>query len=149
MVPAAQTQLLRFIGIALLLINSVFGFREIMAGWPFACYPTFAGRIFAARTETITPYGVMENKEEVIGLNILKQRMKLSKFTGIIQSILAMSDEDQKENKLKTLLFVMQTEGVDLGNYSKIRFYKTTYLTQPGKTNDPPISKELLAEINM
>jgi hypothetical protein len=146
--PLIEPQILKFTGIALLLINSVFGFREIMPGWPFACYPTFGDIMQEARIETVTPYGVTGNREEPIGLNILKNQMSLSRFIGMINSILAIPDEDRKRTKLKALFSVMKMEGIDLRNYSKIRFYKTIYSTQPEKVNDPPISKELLAEID-
>ena len=142
-------QIIKFTGVALLLINSFFGSREMTSGWPFACYPTFARRMQEASIETITPYGVMDNKEELVGFNTLKERMDLSKFTGMINSILAIPDGNQQKNKLKTLVSVMKMEGINLSHYSKIRFYKTTFSTQPGKASDPPILKRLLAEIEI
>ena len=99
--------------------------------------------------DTITPYGVVNNKEEPIGLNTLKQRMKLTKVFGIMDSILILPDEDQKKSKLKALVSVMKKEGIDLRDYSMIRFYKTTFSTEPGKANDLPVSKGLLAEIKV
>src|SRR6202040_2218821 len=38
-------QIIKFVCVALLMINSFFGFKEITKGWPFACYPTFADRM--------------------------------------------------------------------------------------------------------
>ena len=147
--PLIDQKMLKFTGISLLLINSVFGFKEIMSGWPFACYPTFAERMFEARTETVTLYGVKESKEVLIDTNFFKQRMVLSKYTGMVQSILAIQDENQRKSKLKVLVSVMKAEGINLRSYAKIRFYKTVYSTEPGKANDPAISRELLEEISV
>jgi hypothetical protein len=146
--PQGQ-KLLKFIGISLLLVNSIFGFKKITSGWPFTCYPTFAERMVVARTQTITPYGLMGNKEELISFDAIKQRMSFSRFAGMIDNILKISDENEKKSKLIILISVMKKEGIDLGKYAQIRFYKNTYSTQPEKANDPLISRELLAEINL
>jgi hypothetical protein len=147
--PQIDVRLLKFTGFSLLLINAIFGFSGITSGWPFTCYPTFARVISEARIDTITPYGVLGDKEEIIGLNTLKQRMDLAKFTGMTESILSLTDQDQKEIKLKALVSVMKSEGFDFRKYSKIRFYKTVYSTQPEKAQDPPVAKELLAEVGV
>jgi hypothetical protein len=144
-----DTQIIKFTGAALLLINSLFGIKEEMSGWPFTCYPTFSRRMTEAITDTITPYGVAKNKEEAISFNVLKERMTFPRFAGMIRCIIALPDEVQKRNKLKTLVSVMKQEGVDLRRYSKIRFYQTTYSTQPEKIKEPPISRELLEEIDI
>jgi len=145
--PSANQLLVKIVGSGLLLINSFFGFHEIMNGWPFACYPTFGDRLTEAKTDTITAYGLLGDKEETISFDVIKQGMELSNFSGLIQSILQMRDTEQRMIKLKTLLAVMKQSGIDLSKYSKIRFYKTVYSTQPGRFDDPPLSKELLVEI--
>ena len=147
--PLIDQQLLKFTGIALLLVNSVFGFRETMSGWPFACYPTFSKRLTTAMISTVTSYGVMDNKEEAISLDVLKRHMHYERFSSMMDGILAIPDKVQRRSKLKILISVMKKEEIDLRNYSKIRFYKTTYSTQPEKANDPPISRKLLAEFDI
>jgi Vitamin K-dependent gamma-carboxylase len=147
--PSGDQRILKLAGFTLLLINAFFGFRGITSGWPFTSYPNFARIVSGARIDTITSYGVMGNREEVIGLNTLRQSMDYAKFTGMIDSILAVPDEGQKRSKLKTLISVMKAQGIDLRDYSRIRFYKTTYSTRPGQANDPPISRKLLTEIDI
>lgn len=145
----AQNQLLMFIGVALVLINCVFGFRKTEWGWPFTCYPTFSHIMEKAELKTLTPYGVAENKEELISFDFLRtRRLRHFKVTGMLKTISEISDENRQLKKLKALAALMKAE-IDLKKYSKIRFYKTTYSTELGKINNPPISKELLAEIDM
>jgi len=141
--------LLKFTGIALLLINFIFGFRETISGWPFACYPTFSQVFTKAISQTITPNGVMENGEDEISLRPLQKRMHQERFAGMIRSILRMPDKVQQRVTLKALASVMKAEGIDLKNYSKIRFYEAIYSTEPEKANNPPIFRKLLAEIDL
>jgi hypothetical protein len=147
--PPQDQKILKITGIALLSVNALFGFKAIESGWPFACYPTFSRMHTEATTEDIKLYGVIENKEEIISSDLLKQRMQLDRFNGMIRNIIAIPDQGQRKSKLKTLVSIMKKEGVDLRGYSKIHFYRTTCLTQPGKANEPPILKELLEEIDI
>jgi hypothetical protein len=142
-------QMLKFVGMLLVLVNSGFGIKELGSGWPFVCYPTFSWRIREPKAETITPYGVVNDKEELISLNMLKGRMSYSRFSGMARRIIAILDQEQRKVKLKALVLVMKKQGFDLSQYSKIRIYRTVYSTQPGKVGDPPILREFLEEIDI
>lgn len=142
-------RLIKCVGMSLLLINVFFGLREIMEGWPFACYPTFAGKMVEAKTQTILPFGVKDGVEERINLDGLKQQMRLHRFTGMTRSILSLPDEGQRKAKLRTLVVVMKKEGVDLTQYDKIRFYQAAYVTQPQRAHESPLLIKLLAEIGV
>ncbi len=137
------------VGSVLLMVNCFFGFKETIAGWPFACYPTFANRITEARVATIEAYGVKGDQEELISFKVLKQQMEAFRFTSMINGILAMPEGSQKNERLKTLIILMQRDGMDLSRYSKIHFYKMIYSSEPDKSHEPAISKELLAEVTL
>lgn len=147
--PAQEQKILKFAGISLLLVNALFGFKEIESGWPFACYPTFSQINAQATTEAIKSYGVIGNSEEKISSRVLKQRMQIDRFDGMMRQIISLPDKAQRKSELRTLISMMKKEGIDLRKYSKIRFYHTICSTQPGSAKNPPIVRELIEEINI
>lgn len=142
-------RIIQCIGVFLLVVNAYFGAREIITAWPFACYPTFAGNLQEAKIETIKAYGLKGHEEKLLEFDTLKQGMEAFRFTSMINNILAMPQGLEKRDRLKALITLMKGQGMDLRDYSRIRFYKVIRSTQPERRNDPPLSREVLAEINL
>jgi hypothetical protein len=146
--PEIRQKLLKLTGAVLLLTNSVFGFSRIIEGWPFACYPTFDTSLTKPAIETIVPYGVIGEKEERISLQNLYGSIHHARLYAMMNIILSVPDRGRRMVKLKAFVSVMKRAKIDLSRYSKVRFYKTIYWTQPEKTNAPAVLKMLLAEID-
>ena len=128
----------------------MFGLSQNIKSWPFACYPTFAGISQRPEIEVISFIGLRDTEEELIDIEVFKQRMMPQKYAGLIEAIVRDRNEERKKNRLRKLFKAMSESGVDINQYSKVRFYTTVRSTVPEKYTDAPISRKLLfeAEVN-
>ena len=95
--------------------------------------------------------GARDGKEELIDLesSFKKQQINLTRLHGMIRSILDEKDMRRKNIQLSATLRLLVNSGVDISQYSKIRFYKTVKSTKPGEYTNPPISSSMLFEYNL
>lgn len=149
--PVINTFWVKLVGISLIVINVLFGATMTKYSWPFACYPTFDRIIATPTTETLMIAGVRDGKEELIDLQsaFKKQQINLTRLHGMIRSILDEKDMRRKNTQLSATLRLLANSGVDISQYSKIRFYKTIKSTEPGEYTNPPISSSMLFEYDV
>lgn len=150
-VPVINTFWVKLVGISLIVINVLFGATMTKYSWPFACYPTFDRIIAIPTTETLMIAGARDGKEELIDLesSFKKQQINLTRLHGMIRSILGEKDMRRKNIQLSATLRLLVNSGVDISQYSKIRFYKTVKSTEPGEYTNPPISSSMLFEYDV
>ena len=150
-VPVINTFWVKLVGISLIVINALFGATMTKHSWPFACYPTFDEIIAIPTTETLMIAGARDGKEELIDLesSFKKQQINLTRLHGMIRSILDEKDMRRKNIQLSATLRLLVNSGVDISQYSKIRFYKAVKSTEPGEYTNPSISSSILFEYDV
>ena len=117
--------------------------------WPFACYPTFDRIIAIPTTETLMIAGVRDGKEELIDLESFKKQISPTVLHGMTDCILGEKDMRRKNTQLSAILRPLVDSGVDISQYSKIRFYKTVKSTEPREYTNSPISSSMLFEYDV
>jgi predicted DCC family thiol-disulfide oxidoreductase YuxK len=148
-VSVINTSCVRLVGTSLIVINVLFGATGTTNSWPFACYPTFDRIIATPTTETLMIGGVRDGKEELIDLQSLKNQISATKLRGMTHSILAEKDTRRQNSQLSATLPLLVNSGVDVSQYSKIRFYKAVKSTEPGEYSKSPISSSMLFEYDV
>ena len=138
----------KWAGVALITINAIFGFLKITSGWPFACYPTFFRVLKAPLVETTKIYGVANSQEFLIDLNDLKELWDPDRVKGILDQIFDNQNPDGLK-ELNAFVTVLDREGVNLRNYSKLRFYKVKYSSLPEHVKAPFVARRLVGEVDL
>lgn len=130
---------------SVLVAGSVYtGAREIVAGWPFACFPTFASiaqdHIYMLDVVAFERDGsVMPTKSASLRKTFADQRLR-----GLLEYVL--SHPAQKDERLRGVWRLYLQKAPELGNASDVRFYEDVISTTP---EDHSIaSRDLIAEIN-
>jgi len=113
-VRAAPRAPLAAVCVAAVLIagNSLAGLGAVTAGWPFACYPTFAG---IARTERLDIRLVLERPEGdrvILDTPRLRQLVNWEKFDGMAAPILR--HEDDALRRARGLVELLRRAGIDI-----------------------------------
>ena len=134
-------------GVIIVVPVLLFGFRGENNGWPFACYPRFSYPIFEPERdrieyEVVDATGTIKDDD---GLEEVRRRFRTARWIGLLRRTLQTSGEDLQQ-RLGALYRLGDSEP-DPGD--TIRFYRTTYSTIPENWGDPPIHREILAEIRM
>jgi len=146
---AINTAWVKVIGTSLIVVNVLFGVSRISDAWPFACYPTFDRMVMEPKSETLLMTGVKGEVEEKLDLGPLKNKFTPTRFRGMIRSILHGKDKARREVQLKAAFGLLADAGVDVTQYSKIRFYKVFRSTVPEEYNHPPLSSSLIFEYDV
>jgi hypothetical protein len=92
--------------------NSLAGLGAVTAGWPFACYPTFAG---IARTERLDIRLVLERPQGdrlILDTPRLRQLVNWEKFDGMAAPILR--HEDDALRRARGLVELLRRAGIDI-----------------------------------
>ena len=135
------------VGIIILVPTFWFGFKGESDGWPFACYPRFAYPIFEPERsviefDTVNQDGIATNNK----LEKLRSNFRTARWIGLLRSVLATTDEDLRNKRLATLGTLAQDETEEA---TTLRFYRATYSTLPQDWENPPLRRDLLAEIRV
>ena len=133
------------VGQFLLVINLICGFRGIVNGWPFSCYPTFATLMekphgFTLEVEALDARGqIIEWDDGRLGEQFSSER-----FRGLLNRILETKDSRQLEQRLRALWRVSSRDRPDLENVKSIRFYRLALTTVPEQQRENPLERKLL-----
>ena len=129
----------------MLVINLICGFRGIVNGWPFSCYPTFATLMekphgFTLEVETLDARGqIIEWDDGRLGEQFSSER-----FRGLLNRILETKDSRQLEQRLRALWRVSSRDRPDLENVKSLRFYRLALTTVPEQQRENPLERKLL-----
>jgi len=131
------------VGIILVLVMNLFGIKQIVKGWPFACYPTFAynfkGHITRIEISGFDEHGI----EQDVPFDVSSMWIYI-----LFKTILQIPDEDQQNIRLTALWERIIENDPQFRNYKTIRFYKVKESTDPDIMNRQIISKKALFQLN-
>ena len=136
-------------GILLVAGNVYTGMRNIVAGWPFASYPTFAyvadDEITSMEIVALAPDG------EIIPTDTtpLKQSFAEQRLRGMLESLLRLQKPGENGDRLSGLWQIYVLKDPQLKRASTIRFYQATLCTVPEKKYLNPLRRELLLEVKL
>jgi predicted DCC family thiol-disulfide oxidoreductase YuxK len=140
-------KIIKWVGFFLLFVNSILGLDHMEAAWPFSCFPTFSALRDAPRVEKLMVYGVAGKTEHSINFEgYFAKYMENQKISNLTFEIMNTPDGALRDSRFKSLVRMAGQTGVDLSGYSKIRFYKEDYDTDPDSGGHSALSRELLME---
>ena len=135
------------VGIIILIPTLWFGLKGESDGWPFACYPRFAYPIFEPERAVIEFDAVNQDGAATSNkLETLRSNFRTARWIGLLRSILATTDENLRNERLAALGNLAQDETEES---TTLRFYRATYSTLPQDWGNPPLRRDLLAEIRV
>jgi predicted DCC family thiol-disulfide oxidoreductase YuxK len=147
--PNSDWKLVAAAGILLVAANVYTGMRNIVAGWPFASYPSFAyvanDEITSMEIVALAPDG------EIIPTDTspLKQAFAEQRLRGMLESLLRLQRPGENGDRLSGLWQIYVLKDPRLKRASTIRFYRATLCTIPEKQYLNPLRRELLLEIKL
>jgi len=150
-VPVPVPVPLYLVGALLLTGNIAYGALGISDGWPFACYPKFhrtvAARLPAMEVELVRPGGTTVTVPvEWMSPGGLSQR-----WWSLSWSLLGSHERARAQEARFDAFYRRVSAHGPLAEASQgaraVRFYKLYVSTVPEARDDPPLSRELLAEL--
>jgi predicted DCC family thiol-disulfide oxidoreductase YuxK len=139
-------RLITAMGILLVSANLYAGMRAIVSGWPFACYPTFAGaageEIQSLEIVAFTPSGKLIPTDS----SMLRQSFADQRLRGLLES--ALRNPGKSFERLKGLWQLYSQKDPQLKMASVVRFYRATLCTIPEQLYRNPVKRELLTELD-
>ncbi len=139
------------VGAILVAGNLVFGALGISDGWPFACYPKFH-RTVAARLPVMEVELVHgDGRTETVPVEWMSPDGLSQRWWALSWSLLGSHERARADTRRFEAFFRRVSASGPLSEASEdaraVRFYKLYVSTVPEEANDPPLSRELLAEI--
>ncbi len=136
------------VGAALIAGVAIWGIREDVRGWPFACYPTF-GYLFEAPTWD-------EIAIEAIDITGARRRLSPEDFLGdlrparrvwLVKAIVRTTDPDRRAQRLEAMLRFGGGAGAIDPPPVALEFFEERVSTVPEERDQPPLSRKLLHRI--
>ncbi len=147
--PTPRLHVLIAVGVLLLGVNAVFGVGHVVDGWPFACFPTFAG-ILGPERQSIMIFTVSSSGEMIpVEEYSLSAKFSTGRFKALIADILRSKDLEQRQNQLKALWQLWAEHDATLQRVNSIRFYRVTLLNSPERQSENPVNQELLFQLEL
>lgn len=138
------------IGVAIFMINVVFGFANHTAGWPFACFPTF-GWVQGPTTQHLAVELIGADGQMVLleneKMNKLWRDEDPHKIRGLSNTIMRTDLETRQRLALGLAKFLKINQADEGIAPSKIRFVKEIRWLDPDRWGEPPVSRETMAEL--
>jgi predicted DCC family thiol-disulfide oxidoreductase YuxK len=143
---ASDLRVIASMGILLVAANLYSGMRGTVSGWPFACYPTFAGtmgdEIESLEIVSLTPSGsVIPTDSSTLRQSFADQRLR-----GLLE--FALRNPGNSFERLKGVWQLYIQKDPRLKMASVVRFYRATLCTIPEKLYLNPLKRQLLVELN-
>jgi predicted DCC family thiol-disulfide oxidoreductase YuxK len=115
--------------------------------WPMSIYPTFED-LDEAKVSVIT-MSVELPSGQVIEISPGRgaSPMAPERLMGLLNAILNIEDTKERQKRLDALWKLWVRDHPDLREAVSIRFYKDVLSSMPDSRNQPPLSRELLAEL--
>jgi predicted DCC family thiol-disulfide oxidoreductase YuxK len=134
------------VGLLLLSASVYTGIRGITSGWPFACYPTFAG-IAGDEIPSMEVVALAANGEPILESSALKQKFMDQRLYSLLVTQLGRQRQSGTDEPLRALWQLYVETDPRLRNASVVRFYRVTLCNIPERQNLNPVRRELLREI--
>jgi hypothetical protein len=149
--PASRA--LYAVGAVLVAGNLVFGALGISDGWPFACYPKFhrtvAARLPAMEVELV----YADDSTRVVPVEWMSSDGLSQRWWALSWSLLGSHERARADTERFEAFFRRVSASGPLAEASAdaraVRFYKLYVSTVPEEADDPPLSRELLAELSL
>jgi len=146
--PGAQ---LWAVAAVLIVGNLAYGALGISDGWPFACYPKFhrtvAARLPALEVELMRG----EGEAEVVPVEWMSPGGLSQRWWSLSWSLMGSHERARADTARFDAFFQRVSASGPLAaasaDASAVRFYKLYVSTVPEEADDPPLSRELLAEL--
>jgi predicted DCC family thiol-disulfide oxidoreductase YuxK len=144
----ARSNLKLIAGVGCVLVAGSFytGIRGIVAGWPFACFPTFAyiarDHIDTLQILALTANGdVLSTDEASLRTSFSDQRLR-----ALLERTLI--DPGEANSRLRGVWQLYTQKDGRLKEAATVRFYRVTVCTIPDQQKRNPLNRQLLAEIS-
>jgi hypothetical protein len=139
------------VGAILLAGNLAYGALGISDGWPFACYPKFH-RTVAARLPVMEVELVYDDGEtRIVPVEWMSPGGLSQRWWALSWSLLGSHERERADASRFDAFFRQVCVRGPLAEASRaaraVRFYKLYVSTIPEEADDPPLSRELLAEL--
>jgi hypothetical protein len=138
------------VGGVLIVGNLLFGIREDVSAYPFACYPTFSGIVKEPRAHRIVCF-VSADGEEFTPTDPAKEianagLMPFYRFHALFGSILDTQDAQKRAILFDALWRLVERAKPSFRKVRVVRFYADTLSADPERDDDRPVRRDLLFE---
>lgn len=123
--------------------NSFCGVANIIKGWPFACYPTFAHK--QSMEHGMLEFEVVDEEGKVFSLQNtdISEKFSPERYKALVSGILY-TDRARRENRLEKLWEAVVKEWPELSSVRAVRFYDVRESKIPEEKHLNPLSRELI-----
>lgn len=110
--------------------NTLAGVGAVTAAWPFASYPTFAGIAAVERSELVLVLNRPGGTDLTLDAAELRRLVSWEKLDGMARPIVR--DEEDALERARTLIDVVQDEGIDVPPGTQVEVYRAVRSLRPG-----------------
>jgi hypothetical protein len=135
-----------YVGVSLVILNFVCGVVRLDT-WPLSIYPTFAERLYRPETQTITISATKGGAVKEVRPLRERKGQAPERLDGLLRHVLLIGDEGERRRALEALWQVWAKDDPELRDAESVRFYRDTITTIPEGRDDPPLRRELIAEM--
>ncbi|MEJ7616346.1 MAG: DCC1-like thiol-disulfide oxidoreductase family protein [Pyrinomonadaceae bacterium] len=145
--PWRQRHVIVFVGGFLLLMNVICGFGRIHS-WPFACYPTFDGRVRPQRSYLVMAVSTATGEQfEINPVREDASAGEAKRLPGTISNILRTRDDSLRQAKFEDFWRWMSESDPRLQDAVAVTFYVDTVSTVPEQQDNNLIERKMVYQL--